>query len=159
MGEMVLRTNKGESNVNDKEKKCVKQAIAAHILAEQQRVKDKLNCGIEPDIELQKILTAKLPDMEPSNKTLSSLWEMYGLNNHDYYPHQQLDLFKRWVVILYGERVAKDLKIQNRFDKIAKQQSDAHAACDKSSTDIDLFFRNPIDIVIMGITYELPEYS
>lgn len=152
--------------MNIKEKKCVKQAIAAKILANQQYVKRQLSYGrtmeeIKSDFELQGAsLTDELPVAAPSDKTLSALWEMYGLDNYRYDPHQQLELLKRWVITLYGEHVTQGLKIQNRFDKILKEQSDIRAACDANSVGITrVYFHPMIDDLISGISRELPHYD
>ncbi len=110
--------------------------------------------------EIKALRTKPIDTQVPSEKTLLALWGLHGIRDHlDPYPDEILTLLNSWVEILYGERLAKALSLEARFNANAKRQWEANEPYyARKEGAVHLNFPTPVDCVIRRVSEKLPPY-
>jgi len=98
-------------------------------------------------------------DQAPDEKDLESLWWLHGLEDRKYTSDERLNLLGGWIDILYGEDVAKDLRIQSRVDESRQRQMKANRPYYEGKDSPHYHFGSPVDSVIRTLSKELSEYE
>ena len=111
--------------------------------------------------EIKALRTKPMDTQVPREKTLLALWELHGIGDHLYpYPDQILTLLNSWVEILYGERLAKALSLETRFNANAARQKEANGPYYEGKEGaVHHNFPRPVDCVIRRISEKLPPYE
>ena len=111
--------------------------------------------------EIKALRTKPMDTQVPREKTLLALWELHGIGDHLYpYPDQILTLLNSWVEILYGERLAKALSLETRFNANAARQKEANEPYYEGKEGaVHHNFPRPVDCVIRRISEKLPPYE
>lgn len=96
----------------------------------------------------------------PENKTLESLWNLYGLNNGEYDIKDKIKLLTDWIEILYGEQSNENLDLNQELSSIV----DEHVKTDTlyfqyNVNATNLLFKSPIQLLIFKLSKGLREYE
>lgn len=94
------------------------------------------------------------------NKTLESLWKIYGLDRHKSTHDERIDLLSKWIAILYGEKTLKKLNINQMAHAIGVKNSNLNRLYLEGTKNTPHFFIRPIvDILIEKLSKDLPKYD
>lgn len=94
------------------------------------------------------------------NKTLESLWKIYGLDWHKYTHDERIDLLSKWIAILYGEKTLKKLNITQMVHAIEVKNSNLNRSYFEGKNNTPHFFTRPtVDILIEKLSKDLPKYE
>ncbi|MEW6077103.1 MAG: hypothetical protein AB1724_04790 [Thermodesulfobacteriota bacterium] len=109
--------------------------------------------------KIRALESATLSDKAPKEKTLSALWQIYGMAPPAIYylapDDYGLDLLKKWIEILYGRKTLDELDLDRRIEQIAEGYARAH----RNNEGIRFVFGPPVETLINQLSTELPPYE
>lgn len=96
----------------------------------------------------------------PINKTLESLWELYGLDGQKYCHTERMDLLSKWIRILYGKKTLERLNINQMAHQIGLKNSNLNRKWFEGDKSAPHFCVRPIvDSLIRKLSDDLPKYD
>lgn len=96
----------------------------------------------------------------PTNKTLESLWELYGLDRHKYCHTERMDLLSKWIRILYENKTLEKLNINQMVHQIGLKNSNLNRKWFEGDKSAPHYCVTPIvDSLIRKLSDDLPKYD
>jgi hypothetical protein len=96
----------------------------------------------------------------PKNKTLKSLWEIYGLEQYKYTHDERMDLLSKWITILYCKETLERLNISQMASAIGDKNSNLNHPYFEDKKNVPHYYVKPIvEILIEKLSESLPVYG
>ena len=109
--------------------------------------------------EIKRLDVTEEPINTPEKKNLESLWNLHGLNRSPFSSKERFRLLKKWIDILYGEEIRKNLELDGKLKDVKQLFEDFNKPYYAGESSGVYNFGDPLMALIDMISNDLPEYE